>query len=545
MLRPAPALLLALLAATQPAATQPAATQPAATQPAADTFRLVAADFGVVARADVDNRAALQRAIDRAWYQRQTEDRRAIALVELPCHRPFARSGEAIGYAGSLVLRDSVLLAGCGGTRLAQRADDLGQAFWPVVEAYELGAPQETRLRLLDGALDRRRPDGRPEVHRIQAAPDVALIGARDVVFDGNWEGNLDAYRRFPAELRESYFRNGVAWSGPMINNHGGVAVRCAPDGGPGALGQFTRVAVVGYGATGLLGHACARFELTDVLVADALYNHTIYNADGVWRNVTVAGFAWTHLIVQHGTTAENLVYWRAAPNPIGRRNPDLVNVRGGSFYVRGFYADTRLPGRAPERPDDAEQLFSNAPTAEVDVSGLVWVAGRGGVLASGGVRFALDGARVHAAHSISALHAAWGPAGTYALRDVVVESEQPGRMVFVDRTGGGAWQLDRVRMTAGYAGEGAALEVERGTGQPRSATFRAAITRSVIRGLRAGGAVAVGGGAWGHHPRLCADTATREASPGLVPYPPHPECAALLVEPIRGHPAEHRPSGP
>lgn len=517
-----PALLLLLAALPVVSGAQPLRAAP-------DTLRIRAADFGVVARADADNRAALQRAIDRAWYARRTANRAAVALVELPCHAPFPRSGEAIGYAGSLVLRDSVLLAGCGGTRLTERTDDRGFSFRPVVEVYELGAARESRLRLLDAALDRRRPNGQPETHRIQAEPRAALVGARDVVFDGNWRGNLDAYHRFPVALRESYFRNGAAWSGPMINNHGGVAVRCAPDGTPGALGRFTRVAVVGYGAAGLIGHACARFELSDVLVADALYNHTIYNADGRWRNVTVAGFAWTHLIAQYGTVAENLVYWRAAPNPIGRRNPDLVNVRGGSFAVHHFYADTRVPGRAPDRHDDAEQLFSNGPRADVDVSGLVWVAGRAGTLAGGGARFALQDAHVVALHSVGALYAAWGAGGAYVLRDVVVESGQTNRMVFADRSSGSTWRFDRVRMVADYVAEGAALETERETGPPRSTALRAAFTRSQVRGLRSGGAVAVGGGTWGDNPRVCADAPTRSASPGLALRAPHPDCAALL----------------
>ncbi len=401
------------------------AALPASAQPA-PAVRVEAAEFGVVVDAARDNRPALQQALDAAGYRQRRAPGR-WAEVRLPCHAPFAASGEAIGWQGTVAIPDSVALVGCGGARVTTATDDGGTTYRPVREVAGLPPPdaapvRESRLRLLDDALLSGGSGGAAPTyvaHRFEAAPGVRALALRDLVLDGNWRGNAAAMAAQSDAWRETNLRNSPGWTGLNVSNHDGAA-RCDAQGRPTHV-EVTRVAVVGFGATALLGNAnegplapfgrrsCTAWALREVLAADALYNHVLYGVNGTaedgggWTDVTVAGFGWTQIVTTNDLDADNVVFERWARSPSGRdADGHLWNVRAGAVQVRGLYADTRDSAavvRAAAGDVQAQDRVSHLVRIDAGTSGwsgVTWRTGLAGyVFGGGGQGTAWTGVRV------------------------------------------------------------------------------------------------------------------------------------------------------
>ena len=310
------------------------------------------------------------------------------------------------GYAGPVLLRDSVHIQGAGGAiRLGIYEDEFGNTFEPVGIA---DTTSTTTFRVLDGraftALGEAMGEPLEDDERLRLAlrqdrtawmlePDAALLSVSDLVMRGNGEGDLARFMRAkrssdPAvqlELRNGY-QNSPSLSGLVITVHGGLAVRSIddprplvrgegaeppviswettsdtyPEPGawqrlrarhtatlPGAIARVSNVSIRGYAATGILGDYRAHWTLDTVELGDALHNHSVYKADGSWRHVTLAGYSWGHAVMQ-GTdlgTVRDLVIWRQAPNPAGRETGAALDIRldnGEDLFVDGLYADLR-----------------------------------------------------------------------------------------------------------------------------------------------------------------------------------------------------------
>ena len=198
--------------------------------------------------------------------------------------------------------------------------------------------------------------------------PDVMMIGVRDLVLDGNHEGNREIWTegRFgydgtnaPVEF-ETWMRNSPSWGGICVSNHGSKRI---------PVGQrivLRGVAVLGFGSNGLLGNPNNIWDGEAVLIGNSLWNHTLYGANGRFRDLTVTGFAWTHL-ASTANDIENLVYegTQAAPYRggalLGQRGFDvfdnndypgtgygiLPTGQPGGFRVNGYIVD----GRGPNSP--------------------------------------------------------------------------------------------------------------------------------------------------------------------------------------------------
>jgi hypothetical protein len=265
--------------------------------------------------------------------------------------------------------------------------------------ARVVGAP--TRLRLFDGVValgvrmgadpghpDALRPDVNFVVGKYQTSvtasssprangavptvhtgdgPDVMNVGVRDLVLDGNHEGNREIWTegRFgypgnaaPIEF-ENWMRNSPSWGGVCVSDHGGKRIPV------NQTITLRGVAVLGFGSNGLLGQKNNRWDGEAVLLGNSLWNHTLYGANGRYRDLTVTGFAWTHL-TPTATDVENLVYEPGGPAPyrggglLGQRGFDLFSnadmlpelrailLPTGipyGFRVNGFMADGRGPG--------------------------------------------------------------------------------------------------------------------------------------------------------------------------------------------------------
>ena len=173
----------------------------------------------------------------------------------------------------------------------------------------------------------------------ITSANDIMYMGLENIVLDGNWEGNLDAYNTtLNQPEREMYLRNSPGWSGFVTTNHAGKTIPA------GQVVIVRNAEVSGYGATSLLGHANATWQGKNVRSGNAIYNHVHYGANGTWTNYTVEGFGWTHIVTK-GDTFRNFVYEDAADSPTARSGPEIINYRndyGRGFALDGFFFDFR-----------------------------------------------------------------------------------------------------------------------------------------------------------------------------------------------------------
>lgn len=196
---------------------------------------------------------------------------------------------------------------------------------------------------------------------------DVMQIGVRDLVLDGNHEGNRELWDdgRFgyngnnaPLEF-ENWMRNTPSWGGICVSDHNGKVIPV------GQTITLRRVAVIGFGSNGLLGDANNRWDAEAVLIGNSLWNHTLYGANGRYRDLTVTGFAWTHL-TPTAVDVENLVFENGAPAPyrsgglLGHRGFDVFSNDDGpagegggvlptglrsGFRANGYFLDGRSSG--------------------------------------------------------------------------------------------------------------------------------------------------------------------------------------------------------
>ena len=76
----------------------------------------------------------------------------------------------------------------------------------------------------------------------------------------------------------------------------------------------------------------------------NAVYNHAFYGPQGRWANLTVEGFAWSH-VVSEGNRFYNFVYEGGADSPTARSRPEIINYRYDRqrpFSMDGFFFDFR-----------------------------------------------------------------------------------------------------------------------------------------------------------------------------------------------------------
>jgi hypothetical protein len=133
-------------------------------------------------------------------------------------------------YYGGIELEDGMTLRGAGGTYLATDTDEFGNTFRPVRILDD-----HTRLRVKDGKalefllmmLPKDDPNHVSPTQSIffshaptviSAANDVNYMGLEDIVLDGNWEGNTDAFERRDVygghSVLENWLRNAPGYAG-------------------------------------------------------------------------------------------------------------------------------------------------------------------------------------------------------------------------------------------------------------------------------------------------------------------------------------------
>lgn len=317
-------------------------------------------------------------------------------------------------FAGPVLWPDSIHIQGAGGAILTEARDEFGHTYAPVLPASEFGLPTTT-FRQLDRTaftfLGEAMGDELTEAERVRIAlrqdktawlhePGAALVSISDVRLDGNGESDLARLMRAKASPDPAVqkalmdgLQNSPSHTGLSVTIHGATDPGSAvlerhdpraeayrddipaprtwdtpddgyPDGDgwrtlrarhtrmiPGTIARVKGVSITGFAATGILGDYRAHFDLNTVHTGDCLWNHSIYKADGRWRNVTFSGYSWHHAVLQ-GTdlgTVENLVIHRQAPNPSGRDTGAALDVRldnGEDAFLRGVYADLRgMPG--------------------------------------------------------------------------------------------------------------------------------------------------------------------------------------------------------
>lgn len=254
-------------------------------------------------------------------------------------------------YFGTIRLSEGLTLKGGGGTEVVTVTNDLGQTYSPVrLKAARTTLRVKTNEALTHIRMMKDPADPyylAPDVKRvlgdrqtaIYLAPGVVSAGVEDLFLDGNWEGNQQAFTEgtntgsdgtvYPGwathDEKETWMRNSPGWSGIVSTNHNGVNI---------PVGQhitLRNVAVMGYGATNLLGDIDNTWTAENVRVGDVLWNHSIYGANGTYTNLTVSGFAWGHMAFYAGDLT-NLVYEDMMVGPY-RHDEKSFDIRGGDTY--------------------------------------------------------------------------------------------------------------------------------------------------------------------------------------------------------------------
>ncbi|MEM6286040.1 MAG: hypothetical protein AAF845_02660 [Bacteroidota bacterium] len=203
------------------------------------------------------------------------------------------------------------------------------------------------------------------------AAGSDTRITITDVHLDGNTEGNLAAYR---AANEGRFFQDGPTWTGISTSNHHGLA-RC-PEAVATRL-TLRRVHIEGFGATGVLSAGtCDTATLETARIEDAIHNHLLYDVGGTWDRVTLAGAAWSHVVVNRDVEASEVVI-ETTSNVVNRNSPNVFGVRSGHLAIDGFYADTR--------PAHHRVLFDAKRRGSVTLRGGLWRADAASGLFSGG----------------------------------------------------------------------------------------------------------------------------------------------------------------
>ncbi len=249
-------------------------------------------------------------------------------------------SPETYEYFGSLQIGDGLTLKGGGGTELATVTNDLGHTYQPVRIKQSA-----THLRLKDGealahirmeksasSSDYLPPDIKHRLHSrqtaISVAPGAVTAGLKDIVLDGNWEGNRQAWEDGWATHteKETWMRNTPSWSGFISTRHNGVPIPMDQ------VITLRNVAIVGYGATGVLGDINNTWNGENVLLGNSVWNHALYRANGNWTNLTFTGFAWGHAAWYAGEI-NNLVFENGIPGPY-RPGQEVFEIRGGDAFT-------------------------------------------------------------------------------------------------------------------------------------------------------------------------------------------------------------------
>ena len=260
------------------------------------------------------------------------EEAGSFNVVRLP-------ATETYDYFGSIELANGLTLAGAAGTEVVTATNDLGHTYQPV----RLRSAH-TRLRVMDGEallhirmekdasdpnylaqdlkyiLDTRRTTISPG-HNVMSA------GLADIVLDGNWEGNHDAWTEGWAtkDELETHLRNQPGWAGFVATIHAGKGIP------QGQVIEIRNSAILGYGSNGLLGHANGTWVVENLRAGDSIWNHVIYGANGDYENLTLTGFAWGHAAWGYGKI-NNFVYEDGEVSP-ERQGVEVFSVRGADSY--------------------------------------------------------------------------------------------------------------------------------------------------------------------------------------------------------------------
>lgn len=242
-------------------------------------------------------------------------------------------------YFGSIELSEGLTIRGAAGTELATVTNDLGHTYQPVrIRA------SHTRLRVMDGEALKHIRMLRSPSDPVYLKPDVKMImqgrptsispehesmamGIADIVLDGNWENNRDAWDDGWATHKEleDWCRNSPGYAAFVSSRQGGKRIP------QGQLATVRNVAILGYASNGLLGDANTMWDVENLRAGDSAWNHVIYNANGDYVNVTLVGYAWGHAAWGSGTI-ENLVYEDGALSPV-RQGKEVFAIRGGDAY--------------------------------------------------------------------------------------------------------------------------------------------------------------------------------------------------------------------
>lgn len=270
-------------------------------------------------------------------------------VLNVASARNTARSGDinsvvfshpaVYDYYGSVIVPDGVTVRGQGGTSVQTVTNDLGHTYRPVRVKS-----RHTRLRVMDGqALRHLRMnlpssdpyhlplgrkwvlDGHPT--SLWVGHGAMSAGIADLVLDGNWEENQQAWTEGWASYNdlETWGRNSPGHAGFVSTSHGGVRVP------QGQVVMVHNVAIEGFISNGLLGNANNTWEVENVRLGNSLWNHVLYNANGSYTNLTLHGFAWGHAAWGAGRIS-NLVFEDGAVGP-RRRGKEVMGIRGGDAY--------------------------------------------------------------------------------------------------------------------------------------------------------------------------------------------------------------------
>ena len=337
---------------------------------------------------DFDNQPLIAWAMNAAK-AKNAQNPEAITTVYLP--DKGAGDDGVYEYFGTIEIPQGVTLKGAAGTELVETTTSLSSPYHGLPQGevvlhkdlyFEVNGeqityhykpvrvrPERTVLRLKPGEAmkhvrmikDQGDPHKLPwdakqafraRTTAIWSETNSMMMGVEDLVLDGNWKGNTDVFTQgwSTEREREAWMRNSPGWAGIVANNHGGVEIP------KGQQVVVRRVAVLGYGANGLLGHAVGEWTVEDVRLGDSLYNHVQYNASGSYKNLTMTGFAWGHA-AWYGGTIENFVYEDGTANEY-KRDLEIFGIRGGDVATReeaperwvgteidGFFVDLRGAG--------------------------------------------------------------------------------------------------------------------------------------------------------------------------------------------------------
>ncbi len=314
--------------------------------------------WNVVPNAEADYQPLLAHILNVARLRRATVIR-------------FPECGD-YGYYGSLALHD-IEIIGAGGTEVVDAQTTVDRPDGPVTLDYRpvrvvdcptrlLALPQTAHLGIYF-----RLPENDPRRQQAEAQmtdrarAKVALrswatafypqsgvqrVVLRDFVIDSNLEAQMAEHRAFGRDERgqkllEEYHRNSPQWSGFTSQGHRGVEV---PQGQQILL---EGVAILGF-PSDMVGIEKNFWTIRQGLFGGNTRNHAAYCTNGVWEDVTFTNFSWTFAEMCPKThfaprsTVKNLVVERAASNPTFWPDYTVINSRGASWDLDGFFFDLR-----------------------------------------------------------------------------------------------------------------------------------------------------------------------------------------------------------